>query len=1106
MLSEGEWFKIGVTQSGIHKLDFNFLQKAGINPAAINPKHIKLYGNGGGMLPQANQSFRYDDLAENAIYVEGETDNKFDNGDYILFYAQSPHSIYYDSTQKVFRHQNNLYSDTTFYFITIGQNPGLRITMQESMNGATHTIKSFEDYLFHEKDLTNQIGSGREWYGEKFDFTTSYTLDFAVPGIIPDSEIKITSAVMAQASASTQFALKLNEQSIGSQQLSGVSPDTYNIKGVNKTDIFTTKAQANSPTNLKINVSYDKKGISSAAGYLNYIGLQVKRSLQLYSNQTIFRSLESMAYPSANFQIDGANNQLKIWDITNPVQPRQQQFTLNASQAVFGAETNTLKEFILFTGSSFDSPVSIRRVSNQNLHALATPTLLIITADLFIEQAYQLANFRQQHDGLQVEVATVSQIFNEFSSGRQDVTAIRDFIRFLYLKSQSLQYVLLLGDASYDYKNRVSPNSNFVPIYESRESLHPIFSYSSDDYFGFMDEDEGEWTENMQGDHEIDIAIGRLPVKSRAEATNVVSKLIKYSTDAKTLGKWRKQICFVADDGDNNTHQLDADRLAEQIASAYPSYHVNKIFMDAYPQISNPNGQTAPEVQQALNNAIDKGHLIINYTGHGGEVGWATEQILTLQQINSWRNTNLPLLVTATCEFGRYDDPVQVSGAESALLHANGGAIGLITTTRPVFSNTNYALNTAFYKAIFEPQQGEMPRLGDAMKYTKNNSLSGSINRNFALLGDPSMRLAYPEEEVVIHRINDVPVNESADTLKALRKITIEGNIQHPFTKQLQTDFNGIISATVFDKKSIVTTFGTERSARMNFSVQRNIIFEGKASVKNGVFKISFVVPKDIDYRIGEGKISLYAQDDEKLWDAAGSQSVLVGGSIPQTIIDITPPQIRLFMNDTTFVSGGVTGSNTALLAFLSDENGINITRTGIGHEITATLSSEPNNQIILNAYFTTLTDNFQQGEVFYPFENLAAGTYTLTLKAWDTYNNSSEASLGFVVANSEQLALFHVLNAPNPLNDFTHFQFDHNRAGEDLEILVEIYTSSGQLVKTLQTTAIASPEQFRNLQWNAIDDNGNKLNNGIYIYKLSVRSMTDGAEAYKINKLIIMQ
>ncbi|QHT70192.1 type IX secretion system sortase PorU [Rhodocytophaga rosea] len=1106
VLASGEWYKIAVSKAGIYKIDLSFLQKAGINTAALNPQNIHLYGYGGGMLPQANHMSRPADLPENAIFVEGEADGRFDNADYILFYAQSPHAVYYDTTQKIFRHQTNLYSDTTFYFLTVSDTPGLRIEEQESESNAVHTITSFDDYLFHEKELTNQIQSGREWYGEKFDFTVTQHIDFPVTGLVAGSEIKITSAVMAQASGSTQFSLALNGQEAGSHSLPGVSSGTYDVKGVNRTNTFTVLAPATD--NLKLTYTYDKKGLTDAAGYLNFAGLQVKRELKAYADQTTFMALESMEYEEVNYIIKDATSQLNIWDITNPQIPANQIYALTGSTAVFGAKAGTnagsLKEYILFSGTSFDNPVSVQRIANQNLHALSTPQFLIITPGIFKEQAIKLADFRKSHDGLQTEVATLDEIYNEFSSGRQDVSAIRDFIRYLYTRNQSLQYVLLVGDASYDYKNRISPHTNFVPIYESRESLHPIFSYSSDDYYGFMDDNEGEWTENTQGDHIMDIAVGRLPVKSVEEASNVMSKLIRYATDTKTLGKWRNQLSFVADDGDNNTHQLDADRLAEQIAAKYPAFNINKIFMDAYPQVSNANGQTAPEVQKAIDKAIDKGSFILNYTGHGGEIGWSQEQILSIPQINEWNNIYLPLMVTATCEFGRYDDPVRTSGAEYALLHAKGGAIGLITTTRPVFSNTNYALNTAFYSAVFEPQNGQMPRLGDVMKHTKNNSLSGSINRNFALLGDPSMRLAYPEQNISISKINKKDISAGADTLKALSKVSIEGYLQDRFSGQLQSEFNGLLYATVFDKKSTLTTLGTERSARMNFKVQQNILFEGKVSVKNGVFELNFVVPKDIDYRFDAGKISMYAQN-ETGQDANGSQQVMIGGSIPLINPDQTPPLIRLFMNDTTFVDGSITGSNTALMALLSDENGINVTQTGIGHGITATLHST-SEEIVLNEYYTASIDDYRKGQIYYPFKNLAPGSYTLTLKAWDTYNNSSQADIRFIVANSEAIALRNVLNVPNPFRDFTQFQFDHNRAGEDLEITVDIYSLSGQIIKTLHTIAYASPEQFKDLRWDGKGDYDNKIHNGVYIYKLSVRSMADGSQTHLFNRLVIFQ
>lgn len=1114
VLASGDWYKIGIIQKGIHKIDRAFLQKAGINLGAIQPANIKLYGNGGGMLPQANNQFRHHDLIENAIYIEGEKDGRFDEGDYMLFYAQSPHTVRYNESEKKFAHQTNLYSDTTFYFLYVSDTPGLRIPDQTGETGAVKTINTFDDYFFHEKEERNQLasvgsytGSGREWYGEHFTaMLSSHTIAFNVPGLLAGTDIRITSAVMARASANTSFTLKLNELAAGNHTVTGVSSDTYDRKGINQVSSFVIPAPAQT-SSLKLNYTFDSKGASPAEGLLNYAGIQVQRQLKLYGSQTTFRSLESLNYTAVEYRLQEAGNGLKIWDITDPLQAKNQVFTITDGGATFTAKSGTLKEYIAFTGNSFDSPVTIHKIPNQDLHSLQVPQLLIIAPSAFLEQARQLAAFRESHDGLSVAVVTPSQIYNEFSSGRQDITAIRDFIRYLYTQNKTLQYVLLLGDASYDYKNRVSGNTNFVPIYESRESLHPIFSYSSDDYYGFMDEEEGEWPETNQGDHTMDIGIGRLPVKSAQEAGAVVQKLIRYASDIAATGKWRNKICFVADDGDNNTHQLDADRLAQQISRSYVQYNINKLYLDAFPQNSNPNRQTAPEVNRAINQAVEKGHLIINYTGHGGGDGWAEEQILTSSQINSWKNTSMPLLVTATCEFGRYDDPLKISGAEYALLNAQGGAIGLLTTTRPVFSNTNYALNIAFYNSVFEQKDGQWQRLGDIVRYTKNNSLSGSVNRNFALLGDPSMRLAYPQDETVITKINGKDLaTQQADTLKALSLVSIEGQIQTPGSGMLQNDFNGLLQITVFDKANTITTLGTERSSRMNFQLQQNILYEGKARVKNGMFQFSFVVPKDIDYQFDYGKISLYAKEEESLRDAAGARMLVVGGSSADVPADTTPPRIRLFMNDTTFVSGGITGSNTSLLAHIFDESGLNITRTGIGHALTATLLSEKDTTIILNEYYTAGPDTYQQGQVSYPFQNLKAGKYNLNLKAWDTHNNSAQAGIDFIVAGSEQLVLRSLFNYPNPMSGYTNFAFDHNRAGEELDIHIEIFNSAGQSVKVLHTNLINSPEHIGELHWDGMADKGNKLDKGIYIYRITVRSMADQSTAHQVNKLVIIQ
>jgi hypothetical protein len=1122
VLATGNWYQIGVVRSGIHRLDAAFLQKLGLPVNNLNPRNIRLYGNGGGMLPQLNRTPRPQDLTENAIYVAGEQDGRFDNGDYVLFYAQGPHTIQYNADTKRLGHQTHLYSDTAYYFLTLSDAPGARVTDQPSL-AADRPIRTFDDYVFHEQEERNLLQSGREWFGETFDFNPELTLNFNLPDLVPEAAVYVRSSVMAAAPLTTQFQIQLNGQALGSQTITPISGARYDYKGFRKDDLFTGTVPASGGASLHVKLTYDRQANNASRGYLDFIGLQTQRQLKLSGSQTTFRSIESTQGVDARFEVDGAQANSRIWDVTDPMQPKNQAFTLQGDVASFGAETTTLREFVIFADTRealLDVPVSGWKIANQNLHGMATPQLLIVTHPLFQPQAERLAQFRRSHDGLSVEIVTTTEIFNEFSSGKADVSAIRDFARFLYDQSPEIfRYLLLLGDASYDYKNRVTNQTAFVPVYESRESLHPIFSYSSDDYFGFMEPDEGDWTESNLGDHTMEIGVGRIPARSADEAKWVVDKLIHYATGGQALGKWRNRISFVADDGDANTHQLDADRLAQGVTGQYPQMNVDKIYVDAFPQVITASGQLAPRVQETINWTVNQGSLIVNYTGHGGESGWAEEKILTIGNILSWKNyDNLPLFVTATCEFGRYDDPARTSGAEMILLKKNNGGIGLVTTTRPVFSNTNYYLNQAFYQAVFEPTATGMPRLGDIVRQTKNNSLSGSVNRNFSLLGDPSMRLAYPQHEAVLTHLNgkslEDDLNEGIDTLKALSLITLSGEIRQRNTKNRLESFNGEVFVTIHDKPTQMSTLGTENDGRpsdkMNFELRKNLIFEGKASVSQGMFSLSFVVPKDIDYRFGKGKISFYAQSKQNSEDAGGAfTEAVVGGSGSGVSTDQTPPVVRLFMNDTTFMNGGTVQRDANLLALLSDENGINLSVGGIGHEITAVLN-DGEEFIVLNDHYSASLNTYQTGRVFYPFKNLPLGKNTLRLKAWDTYNNSTEATLDFIVTENASLEIKSVWNYPNPLQTGQHasttFSFEHNRVGEDLATTIEIFDRLGRKLKTLSAQLDRSESPCIAGTWDGTTEGGDIPAPGIYIYRLTTRSLQDGISTSKSNKILLLK
>ncbi|PSR54387.1 hypothetical protein AHMF7605_13140 [Adhaeribacter arboris] len=1126
VLSNGTWYKIGIPATGLYKLDRNTLQNMGIATASLNPQHIRLFGNGGGMLPQPNATARPDDLIQDAIFVAGESDGKFDAEDYILFYGQGPHTWSLDVNQQTFRHEFNIYSDTAYYFLQVGQTTGLRVNKQTPVTGATATINTFEERLFHEVDLKNKLLSGRQWMGEEFSsFTSTKDFTFAITDILPNSVVQIKAAVIGDSPSNNSFEFKLNNADLGKLNIAGRGNFDYHPVGVLQVATFEKNSNTLSNTNeLKVNLTFNNAGNAAALGYLDYLEIVAERQLKLYGNQTIFRSLQNI-FPGAvsTFNVGNMPAGAIVWDVTHPNHPEALDLTIKTNSASFTTATDTLKEFIAFTGQDFPAPTIAGIVPSQNLHDLnkdGKTDLVIVTHPNFISQAERLAAHRQTHDGLQVNVVTTRQVYNEFSSGAQDVTAIRDFMQMMYERrgnnSEKTLHLLLFGDASYDYKStnansskdRTVNNTNYVPTYQSRESLDPLESYSSEDYYGFLDNSEGFWDETDFSHPDLmDIGVGRLPVHTVQEAEILVTKLIHYD-DPKTFGNWRNRLVLAADDGDGTEHLRDAEFLADYMKTNHSTFNIHKVYLDMFKQENGASGQLSPDANRSIDEALERGALLINYTGHGGETTLAQEKIVTIPQITNWKNKDrLAFLVTATCEFGRYDDPARSSGAEEALVNQNGGAIGLISTTRPVYAGGNRILNKNFFEIAFTPINEQMPRLGDVLRLTKNRSLSQVNNRNFALLGDPSMRLAYPQLKVSLDKVNNTDVSSGIDTLKALSKITFTGSIRES-NLAVATNFNGLVQIIVYEKETQINTLGDESANGVSniraVPIRENIIYDGTASVQAGLFSTTFIVPKDIAYNLGNGKISFYAFSGTT--DAQGAFSnIIVGAANPNSTSDNQPPAIRLFMDDETFKSGGLTTPNTTLLAHITDENGINTTGIGIGHELTAVIDGNKNQSINLNNYFTAEVDNYQAGQVRYPLSNLSVGKHEISVKAWDTYNNSAESKIDLMVANSEKLALAQVFNYPNPVQNQTTFQFDHNRQGDDLNIEIKIFSTTGSLVKTLTGTSFASKPHLDAIIWDGRNENKQALAKGLYIYVLTVRSNLDGAKATKTEKLILL-
>ncbi len=594
VLRTGSWYKVAVANHGVYKITYDQLKKMGFDAARLDPRKIRLYGQQGGMLPQPNAAARPDDLVEHSIFVAGEADGVFNSGDYILFYAQGPDRVGFDVTRSIFAYEANLYSGKNFYFITVGDNDGKRIATQSSVSGNFPVVDWYNDFVYHEVDSYNELHSGREWFGESFDLTTENTFDLTIPGIVENTDIRLVSDVMGQSFSSSSFKVYFNNAQIAEQIVPIIFNTQYGIKGAHRRDTVTFgSSSVSAPAAAKQQIRYQfiKAGSGTSKGFLDFFLLSFRRRLALYGDQTMFRSSGSLAQATSQYTITSATNQCTIWDISDPYTPALQQYTLQGETALFGNTANSLREFIIFN-DAIPSPDLVGKIDNQDLHGIATPQLLIITHADFQDAALRLAQHRSGHSNLTVAVAPVNNVFNEFSSGRQDITALRDFIKHLYDKSPgTLQNVLLFGRGSYDYKDRVADNTNFVPTYESRNSLSPLETYSSDDYLGFMETDEGYWNETSGATqaHTLDIGVGRLPVKDITEANNVVDKIVYYDTHKATYGTWRKKIVFVADDGNSadgftSDHQSQANILAEtleigQAPVRYPqdlSRHIRK--------------------------------------------------------------------------------------------------------------------------------------------------------------------------------------------------------------------------------------------------------------------------------------------------------------------------------------------------------------------------------------------------------------------------------------------------------------------------------------------------------------------------------------------------
>lgn len=1104
VLKSGTWFRIKVPSGGVYKLSYAKLNEIGINA----PENIRLYGLSGKQLPNNNGLEYESDLEEIPLYQSSDN--------YYLFYGVGNTTVDLESDSVLRQHVND-YALWNYYFISASFGPGERIEIaNNSLLTPNYTTSDYDYVDYFEEENEAILSSGRLWFSGEIN-NGEYNERFTISNINTAESVYVEVGVAVQFENLSSITLNINDENIDTKESSGSADARYKL--------FKNNIQLNGST-LDLKLKYNGAGANDRI-YLDYVTINARSKLVFSGSSLAFQDVKSAgAGKVAEFKLSSAGNSVQIWNVTDPTKTYRLNSKLSASTLSFVESAEQMQKYIAVnTSSSFPEPIftdddfnDVGWIDNQNIHGTASPEFLVVTHPAFLKQANQLAELHRLKDNMTVEVYTTEQVYNEFSSGRPEAGAIRNLARLFYERSNeqdSLKYLMLFGDGSFDNRTIHENNPNYIPTFQSEESLSPNNTYVTDDFYAFLEPSD----DDLFG--EICIGVGRLPVSSdgadETEAQGVVNKIIQYYNQD-SMSDWKNNLIFAADDGedgwDKDIFMRHTDEITNMVEGAHPIFNKNKIYLDAYQQISSSTGASYPDVELALDDAFKKGALIFNYMGHGGEEGITQEHVFTKGDMESMQNAPyFPLFVTATCQLSRYDD-VQIEGnqysprisaGEVALLNPDGGAIALLTTTRVVYQSSNRILNNSIYSTAFERDyKGNRLRFGDILRIAKNKSTAASpLNTmKFTLLGDPAITLPYGEYLVLTDSINGKAISEELDTLNALSEVTVSGFVANADSLQLES-FNGKVYVSVFDKAYVITTNGNDDIPTLDFKMQDKLLYRGIATVTNGKFRATFKVPKDISYNVGSGKITYYAENG--IVDAKGVyEGFEIGQTSEDAEVDIEGPQISLFMNDMNFQDGGITDSNPELLAYLYDSNGINTTGNGIGHDLTAVLDDDLSQSFLLNDYFVGQIDDYRRGVVRYPLTDLEDGSHTIALKVWDTYNNSSEETIGFYVDRSGNLVMNELLSYPNPARDETFIQYSHNSSGQEHDVTIEVYDATGRRVFTYRRSMVENGYVSEPIRIDFTNINGAAFDPGVYPYKVSVET-SEGSQGNQSSQLIII-
>jgi hypothetical protein len=1095
VLASGDWYRITVPSEGIYKIDASYLSAAGIATGSIDPRTIKIYSNGGKELDEDVNASRPSDLVENAIYIEGESDGQMNSGDYILFYGNGTRGLRYDASARALRHYIHHYSEVNYYWLTFGGARGKRMATQASLNAnPDNIVEQFNDAIYSEEEKINLLSSGKDWLGQSITGPSgSFTYVNALPGLVTNDLIVYRYSLVAHDETVPAFTVKDNGVTLGTYYPGTSANETYATGGVWQSTGTSTLTNGTSQFTVTFNSSS-----SASDAWIDWFEILYPRMLWAVDNYLRFRSPARTGI--AEFRLQQFTASPMIFNVTDYANVQLISGVSGSYSFRDSTRASTLTEYCAAGPSAWKAPAGIQKMPNQDLHGFtAGAEFVILTSSEFKTVAERLKTYRSSAagGGLSTVVVDVNDVYNEFSGGVPDITAIRDYLKYAYTTwTQKPVYVLFFGGGSYDYKGILGSKSSFVPTWQSPESRHDVDSYSTDDYLSAFGGDMIPW-----------IASGRIPSRTLSEATTVVDKLIRYDADG-LRDSWKTRAVFVGDDGwtseggdiEGPIHSNDAETASS--ASITPDeFEKKKIYIAEYPTVYTAAGRRKPGAAQDIIDNINQGALIVNYSGHGNPKVWAHEDIFDVstsipQLVNADR---LSLFFVATCNFSAFDDPKINTGSSLLLNKADGGAVGVISATRKVYQGPNALLNQGTYRYMYlRDAYGRLTllRASQALMLYKMAVYNGDNDQKFFYMGDPTTRLAYPSGFVSIDSINGQSVDSVGGslrttpvTLKALSRVSISGSVRNSQNLP-DTSFKGTVSLRINDVSRTRTIVDFYPGYNWQYLAQGGTIYKGENSISNGRFRASFIVPKDISYAdtTGTGRVMAYTTRTEN--DGTGFTSeIRIMGADSSAGNDTQGPTLKIALGNRSFRSGDVVDDHPTLIVDLHDSSGINTSTASIGHRIEAWINNTTES-VDLTDHYTSTLDDFRNGTVQMSLSNLPPGRNTIRIRAWDSFNNSATAETYFEVASSSQLSITDVFNYPNPFSDETSFTFRHNQQSS-LDVDVKIYTIAGRMIQNLHT--VTNGEMMVRVPWDGRDRDGDRVANGVYLYKVIVRTI-DGA------------